>query len=201
MELLTPDWQQPRPKIVDVQAMCRRIQLTPESVQMPSLGNFIEQVRKSHTNGGAYLVVFDVGADPVFDWFASRNRLADDDLLDQLLLHPAVRQALPNLFLPVPKRIESGLAMYDQFLLDGTLSRILYNGGAYSIGQGDGRPEKRFALDVCEAMFGLRFGEVSCYLSDKAWSSWFKGIAWDITVVLFDCRTRQLWVLVITDTD
>ena len=91
--------------------------------------------------------------------------------------------------------------MYDQFLLDGTLSRILFSGGAYSSTRGDGRTEKAFALSVCEAIFGQRFGEVSCYLSSEPWTGWFRGIAWDITVIVFDRRTRRLWILAITDTD
>jgi hypothetical protein len=73
-----------------------------------------------------------------------------------------------------------------------TLARVLYNGGAYSQRDGGGRAEKTFALDICEAMFGLRYSEVRCYLSGKPWMRGFKGIAWDVTVVVFDRRMRRL---------
>lgn len=200
-ELLAPDWKQPRPTATDVAEMCVRIEVVPASPQLQVFDEFIKRVRESHRNGGAYLTTFDVGADQVFDWFASRNRLADDGLLDFLLLHPSIRQALPELFRHLPQRVKSELAMYDQFLLDGMLARVLYSGGAHSQSRDDGRAEKAFALNVCEAMFGLRFGEVSCYLTNKRWTRWFKGEAWDITVVVFDRRTRMLWILAITDTD
>jgi hypothetical protein len=89
----------------------------------------------------------------------------------------------------------------DPFLFDGSLSRILYNGGAYSHKEGDGHAEKAFALNVCETMFGLRFGEVAYYVTTRRWTPWFKGIPWDFTALLFDRRTRKLWILAITDTD
>ena len=55
------------------------------------------------------------------------------------------------------------------------------------------------ALDICDAMFGLRYGEVAVLESDEAWTPWFHGIAWDMTEVGFDRRLRRLWVFVITD--
>ena len=71
--------------------------------------------------------------------------------------------------------------MFDQFLLDGTLAHVLYQGGAYHEPQGDGRAEKSFALEVCDAMFGLRYSEILCDPNYDAWTPWFRGIAWDLT--------------------
>jgi hypothetical protein len=65
----------------------------------------------------------------------------------------------------------------------------------------DGKAAKRLALDVCDAMFGLRYGEISMYESYESWTPWFRGIAWDLTEVVFDRRSRRLWVFAITDTD
>jgi hypothetical protein len=201
MDLLEPNFEQPRPSVSDIRDMCSRIQISSVSFQNEALNKFLAQVRQSHSNGGAYLTVFELESDPVFDWFASRGRLAEDGLLDWLLLNSAIRSALPEVYMRAPQRIESGLTCCDQFMLDGTLSRILYSGGAYSKIGGDGRNEKALALSVCEAMFGLRFGEVSCYFSDKSWTPWFKEIAWDVTAAVFDRRTRRLWILTVTDTD
>ena len=91
--------------------------------------------------------------------------------------------------------------MSNQFLFDGALTQALYQGGAYHKAQGDGREEKTFSLEVCDAMFGLRFGEVSYYVTYDAWTPWFGGIAWDLIAVLFDRRVRKIWVTAITDTD
>jgi hypothetical protein len=201
MELMEPNWKQARPTWVDVQEICGRIHLEPASLPALPFERFLKQVRDSHDNGGAHLVAFDVGPNLVFDWFASRNRLTDERLLDSLLVHPAIRQALPELLIPSSLKAESGLAFADQFILDCKIANVLYNGGAYGQTRGDGRSEKAFAIEVCDAMFGLRFGEISCYLSYEAWIPWFKGVAWDLTAVVFDRRTRMLWILTVTDTD
>jgi hypothetical protein len=201
MEPLTPGWKQERPTFTEVKEMCGRIHLQPASLPASPFDKFLDQIRKSHDNGGACLVAFHAGSDPVFDWFASRNRLADEQLFDSLFQHPAIRRALPDLLIPTSSRPESGLKYSDQFAFDGTIASKLYFGGAYGKAHGDGRSEKTFALEVCDAMFGLRYGEISCYLSYEAWTPWFKGIAWDFTAVVFDRRTRKLWILAITDTD
>jgi hypothetical protein len=201
MELLEPDWKQIRPTAIEVHEMCEQIQLSHANLPEYPFETFLQRLRKSHDQGGAYLAAFDVGPNSVFDWFASRNRLEDEELLDQLLSHPSIRQAFPALLIPTSRKIKSGLTMSNQFLFDGALAQALYRGGAYHKAQGDGREEKTFSLEVCDAMFGLRFGEVSYYVTYDAWTPWFGGIAWDLTAVLFDRRVRKIWVTAITDTD
>jgi hypothetical protein len=201
MDLLVPDWNQPRPGIKDVLEMCRRIELKRSSIPNEPFDTFLSAVRKRYDNGGVYLSLFEVGTDSVFDWFASRNRLWDDRLLDWLVLHPTIAKALPELQIPVEPKEGTGFGMFDQFLFDGTLANMLYHGGAYSQATGNGRAEKEVALQVCDAMFGLRYGEINCNLNYDAWTPWFKGIAWDLTAVVFDRRFRKLWMLTATDTD
>lgn len=99
-EPLTPDWQQPRPSPEDVEDMWKSIDLVRASLPSEPFGSFIEQVRKSHDNGGVYLAAFDVGPDRVFDWYASRNRLYDDGGLEGFVTHCVVREALPELRIP-----------------------------------------------------------------------------------------------------
>jgi hypothetical protein len=201
LAVLEPDCKQPRPSIPDIKSMCARIGVSPVPMQWEVLGEFLAQLRDNYNSGGAYFNAFEISPDPVFDWFASRNRLSEDGLLDSLLVHPVIRDALRCVFENAPQQIETELALYDPFNLDGALSRILYNGGAYSTHEGDGRREKEFAAEICQAMFESRFGEISCYVSHKAWSGWFKDIAWDLTLVVFDRRTRRLWTLATTDAD
>jgi hypothetical protein len=93
------------------------------------------------------------------------------------------------------------LRLINSFLFDGGLAAKLYYGGAYTRPEGDGRAEKETSLAFCDALFGLRFSEVSLYSTDTAWTPWFAGIAWDWTALLFDRRTRTLSVLALTDTD
>lgn len=201
MNLLNPDWNQARPVFSEVQAMCQRISLSPIPFPEEPFQRFLSAMRKTHTNGGAFLAAFTVAPDPVFDWYASRNRLAEERLLDNLLAHPTVRAALPELLIPTKGATDSGFSMSDQFLLDGVMANALFYGGAYWRAEGDGRAEKDLALAVCEAMFGLRFGEVNCNVNNAPWTPWFKGLAWDLTAVVFDRRTRNISLLAVTDTD
>ncbi len=183
--------------------MCKRIQLTPVSLPTEPFVKFITQVREGHDNGGAYLVAFDIVPDPIFDWSASRSRLSE--VLNHLMTHHVVRESLSELRIPpspsTPPTCNDGFRLFDQFLLHGTLANLLYNGGAYGKKHGNGRAENQFALEVCDPMFGLRYGEIWCNPNYDAWTPWFKGIAWDLTIVVFDRRTRRMWILTVTETD
>ena len=181
--------------------MCRRVKLKWLDVPAQPFDKFLARVRDSHDNGGAYLHAFEVAPDPVFDWFASRNRLWDDRLLDWLVLHSTIVDMFPELRIPAVPKEAKGFRGFDPFLFDGALASLLYHGGAYSKASGSGREEKQLALEVCDAMFGLRYGEITCNMNYDAWTPWFKGIAWDLTAVVFDRRLRKLWMLAVTDTD
>lgn len=61
--------------------------------------------------------------------------------------------------------------------------------------------QKLSALNVCDAMFGLRFGEITLAETFEPWTPWFCNIAWDMTIVIFDRRQRLLWLFATTDTD
>jgi len=164
------------------------------------------------SEGGAYLVSFQVSPDDAFDWFASRNRLLEDSILRSILSRREVRESLPELEIPAesenghtvsscPIGDANGFKMQSPFLIDGHLAEVLYSGGAYWQKRGDGRPEKQMALDFCEAAFGLRFSEMLYYINYDAGTPWFHGIAWDSTATLVDRRLRNLWMIAITDTD
>jgi hypothetical protein len=116
-----------------------------------------------------------------------------------------IRESLPEVRIPAsppsPSTGDSGFRFFDQFLLQGTFAHLLYYGGAYTLQHGDGRAENQIALEVCEAMFGLRYGEICCCPNYDRWTPWFRGIAWDVTIVVFDGRTRMMWILAVTDTD
>lgn len=201
MELLEPDWNQLKPSWDEATEMCARVQLTQVIATNEPFKIFAGSINKSHRNGGLQLAGFEVGFDTVFDWFASRNRLTEFDVLDHLLVRSSIREALPELAIPETFANGTGFGLSTCFTIDGDLARCLYHGGAYHRAIGDGRMEKELAIRVCEAMFGLRYGEVSRYTSSQMWAPWFRGIAWDSSDVLFDRRRRRLWIIAITDTD
>jgi hypothetical protein len=199
-KILEPDWTQPRPLRSEVQLISRHIGLSNVNLPEEPFGEFLRCLRESHNNGGAYLAAFEVSQDHIFDWFASRNRLAEEGLMDALIIHPTIRRTLRDLAIP-ESIVQTGFALSDPFQLDSSFARCLYSGGAYSTPRDDGRNAKRMAMDVCDAMFGLRYGELALFQTSEAWTPWFHGIAWDLTVIAFDRRLRKLWIFAITDTD
>ncbi len=100
-------------------------------------------------------------------------------------------------------RYEGEFQITSTFLFDGELAGALYSGGCYTRVEGDGRAEKERSLAFCEALFGLRYSEVSYYSTHSPWTGWFGNISeiYDWTAILFDRRTRTLSILVTTDTD
>jgi hypothetical protein len=96
---------------------------------------------------------------------------------------------------------DGNFRMTSSFVFDGELAQKLYYGGAYTSPKGDGRAEKESSLALCEALFGLRFSEISHFSSHSAWTPWFENIGLDWTAILFDRRARALSILAVTDTD
>jgi hypothetical protein len=196
----------------EAHAMCRLVPLTPIPISEVNLVSVIQEICRSHANGGALLAAFEVGPNSDLDWFASRNRLLEFDILPLLLARTDVRDALPTLKIP-DFRIDwsrasmenaNGFEESDSFHFDGKLSQMLFTGGAYGNGtRGDGRAEKEAALRFCDSAFGMRFSEVSYYRSYSAWTDWFGSISTylDWTAVLVDRRLRKLWILTVTDSD
>jgi hypothetical protein len=212
MELLDPDWNQEKPTFVQARTMCQQVPLDIRPLSDPRVDTVLNRIRESHANGGALFASFNVGASKPLDWFASRNRLLEFGILRQLLGRIEVRGGLPALeiqtFLPDDSAIEScslgddgDFQMTSSFLFDGQLAQVLYGGGAYTRSIGDGRTEKESSLAFCDAVFDLRFSEVSHFSSHSGWTPWFAGIAWDWTAILFDRRIRALSILAVTDTD
>ena len=213
MKLLEPDWNQPKPTWQDAQLMCARVPLAPLMVESTVIDDVLARLRVSHSNGGAVLASIQVGANDTFDWFASRNRLLEFDVLRSLLRRESIRDALPELMIPIeePSTGESdtceivkarGFEFDNPFLFDGQLAARLFTGGAYGASQNiEAKAAKQLAMGFCDAVFQQRYGDVSLFSSYDAWTPWFHGIAWDWTAILFDRRDRRLSILAVTDTD
>ena len=210
--MLEPDWNQPRPELNDVLRMCRRIELEKLELRSDSARQVLQCLRESHTNGGAMLATVALAADKVMDWFASRNRLLEWEILPRILRREQIKACLAELKIGAltnstgesencPTSACDGFRIDNAFLFDGQLAARLHSGGAYSHPRGDGKAEKQLALDFCDTLFQQRFSEVSLFTSHEAWTPWFHGIAWDWTAVLFDRRRRMLHILAVTDTD
>ena len=135
------------------------------------------------------------------------NAPGEVDFFTRLLGSVAVREEAKVLEIPDPldrPHLENGLPFSLNFplLLEGQLAQLLYQGGAYGGGMRGAAPEaKKLAEGVRVSLFGDRYEEVLVYESDKPWCRWFCGVAWDSTTIVFDKRTRRIWLLCCTDTD
>ncbi len=213
MTLLDPVWEQPKPSFDEAQEMCSQVGLAFDEAQPASVTRVLDSLRESHSNGGAIFGTFRVGDSRTFDWFASRNRLAEFDILPSLLRREEVRVRFPELQIPIEPTAEApsqscsiatvdGFKMESSFLFDGHLAHGLYYGGAYSTKTRlDAKRAKQLALAVCDDIFEQRFSEVSFFTNWGSWTPWFHGIAWDWTAFLFDRRKRRFSILAVTDTD
>jgi hypothetical protein len=213
MTILVPVWDQPKPSFDDAQAMCSQVGLAFEEAQPASVAEVLDSLRESHVNGGAAFASFRVADSHTFDWFASRNRFAEYDILPMILRREEVRTRLPELRIPIEVTPDTqsqscsmatadGFKMDDPFLFDGRLAHTLYAGGAYGRNTRlDARQAKLLALAACDDLFEQRFSDINLFTSYDAWTPWFQNVAWDWTTFLFDRRKRIFSVLAVTDTD
>ena len=191
------------------------VRLEPVQPKAEAITRALDRLIATHSTGGAFLAALRVGANDAFDWFASRNRLVEFDILPQLLSRDELRSQLPDVKIPgaateagsdAPQACSvtasNGFRLDDPFLLDGQLAHRLFAGGAYPPeSKITGRAAMQPAAEYCEAVFERRYEEVSLFTSYEAWTPWFCGVAWDWTSVLFDRANRILWTLVVTDSD
>lgn len=210
MTLLEPRWDQPKPTAAEAQNMCDKVRLTALGNPTGAIGKILGFLQKSHRDGGALFASFRVGESDVFDWFASRNRLAEYSILATLLRRDEVQKELPDLLLSKQHwggvsdcSIVStdGFTMESPFLLDGRIAQALYAGGAYGQSELDARNAKQLAAAFCEELFEQRYSEIVLFSNFSAWTPWFRGIAWDWTAFLFDRRKRTFAILATTDSD
>ena len=97
MNLLEPRWNQQKPTLQEAQEMCGRVAVTAIESRSDAIETVLQHLRKSHSNGGALFGEFEVGDSEVFDWFASRNRLAEFSILRTLLVRDEVQRRIPEL--------------------------------------------------------------------------------------------------------
>lgn len=193
--------------------MCGRVAVTAIESRSDAIETVLQHLRKSHSNGGALFGEFEVGDSEVFDWFASRNRLAEFSILRTLLVRDEVQRRIPELRTSATETIlapdvcaiqaisADGFTLESSFLLDGRIAQALYAGGAYGQSEIDAKTAKQLALSFCEELFEQRYSELAVFSNFTAWTPWFHGIAWDWTAFMFDRRKRTFAVLAVTDTD
>ena len=74
-------------------------------------------------------------------------------------------------------------------------------GGAYKQFAGPPEEAKRRAMAFTGALFGNRYLDVHVFRTSTCWSKWFLDVAWDLTWIVADDRTRRAFLICLTDTD
>ncbi|MDA3628663.1 hypothetical protein OU415_24740 [Saccharopolyspora sp. WRP15-2] len=195
-----------------IDALDEELQVSAGTTYGVEVSAVLDWLREERPNGGAHLARFRFGPHPVFDWFATRNRLPE---LNCMLDHPAVRSALPEAFqrpFPLPEAVERRLKGWNPGVaiqLSREWAWSLYAGGMYtsvdltlSAGERDQRAHR--AINAAEALyaalFGDRYATVNVYKTPDPWSAWFPGL-FNITWVAYDLDQRALLLLCLTDMD
>jgi hypothetical protein len=141
---------------------------------------------------------FSLPANPVLDWYASRNRFDEFGFVDRFVSSDAMHELLPELAveeLPADMRFEWDLE--NSFALDGQLAAHAAGHGYDPRRLGDEKA-KTLGRAFCDAFFGTRYSEVVVFRSYEAWSGWFHDIGWDLTWIVIDKRHRRTSILALT---
>jgi len=198
---LDVNWKHERPSKASVELLWRSFEVTTVTEVLPAVEEYLVELRRVYTNGGAYCARFHVNGNEDFNWFATRNRWDEMSFFSRLLLHPALVSALPQVAAEGRATELAEFSWGSSLTLDGELARALVLGGAYEQFKGTSREAKELGARVAESVFGDRFLDVVVFRCWKPWSPWFFDVAWDSTMLLIDRRLQLVTVLVSTDTD
>jgi hypothetical protein len=198
------DWDAPRPEYLDLKRSHRQVKYEPFQVEHPAVTAVLDEVGRTHVNGGALLAGFHVvDDDAVIGWFASRNRFDEYDFFQHFLGSAAVRETFPQLRVPEPLDRDLGFkeSWTGTLTLDGEVAATLIHGGAYERFRGTPVEAKQLGMAFTDALVRERHHDFKVYASHQPWAPWFCDIAWDATWVLIDRRNAVIYLLCVTDTD
>lgn len=164
----------------------------------PAVASYLENLQACYAD--LMFARFDVASDAELEqlWRLGRGF---DGVVQAVVLHPLVKPELIELVGGLDFRDEPSFALKPSLTLDGELALALVEGGAYEKWRGPTRAAKRLGAEVCDALFGDRFGDVVSLQSGRAWSAWFRGVAWDHSWLIVDRGIRRLTLLCVTDED
>ena len=198
------DWDAPRPSLREALDAAQRLRFRHRPVLGAACQALVEDLRATHSNGGALLATFDVEDDATSRWFASRNRFDELGFFAALLRSTELRAAAPPLFEDVSDRLPE--ATFEEifagpYLVDGWLAGILVAGGAYERFRGSPQEARDVARTAADEVMEGRYEDFVIYRTSDRWSPWFFDVAWDTTGMAIDLAKKRVTVLTITDTD
>jgi hypothetical protein len=193
------DWQANRPDLHAVADDWVRTTITPVPKLDKRLTGVVDALNATNVNGGAQVAQVAIDAAPAVMWALARNRLDEFGLLDHLFRHAVLREVLPAVA-GFDAKVEA-FEMENTFTAFGRLVGWIKAGGAYERFAGSDEDALNLATDFMRAVCDLRLSETFTWVNWSAWTPWFRGIAWDGTLLWFDTRRGVVTVLLTTDTD
>ena len=193
-------WCDEVPAEDDVRRSRQRLRFEAVEINDPDVAAVLTALDTVLAAGGVVAAQFTVGGDDATaHWFLSRNRFEEYGLIPCLLSSPALTEALPEL---TDIRLnELDLRESSPLMLDGEVACALTWGGADGDFEGSAAQAKRLGLGFSKAVVGDRYEEFHVDRTSSAWSSWFRGLLWDQTLIITDLRYKTVLVVCATDAD
>ncbi|MEL6498111.1 MAG: hypothetical protein AAF937_00905 [Planctomycetota bacterium] len=163
------------------------------------LSVYVNELTAEFDNGGVVCGVIEARWVDEFAWCLRGDALREDFIghaLSGVASQAVFSSLVPSETLRIP--IETCLGLE----LGAVMASRLYVGGAYTR-EGSRRQERDLQLgnDAARELLGGRFDDALIATSSVAWSPWFKDIAWDFSVFVFDRQSAELRFLCATDED
>ncbi len=165
---------------------------------------FINLLR-NNLRGNIYFKGFQVEENDIFDWFCSRGRLDEIDFTKNFLLSDKVLGTFKKNGEEINK-INKNIVLEckSEFVIDGELAELLYNGGAYGSKYNKSAVKiKNKSRSFCNQLFKEKYkcDYVRYYTCNEAWNSWFIDFIIDYTYIIICMESRTVWELAYTDSD
>lgn len=94
---------------------------------------------------------------------------------------------------------------YHPVFIDGYIAYLLIRGGAYTTDKYKGHysEAKDLGKQFDQEIIDGNYEEFTAWrIQETQWSDWFQGVPhWDDTLILFDKKSKEIWLLMFTSTD
>lgn len=198
---LNIDFNQERPTNTEVDKMLSYLTIIP--LPFPDdkrISTYLDTVKEKYTNGGTLFYQFQIQGDNTFHFFASRNRLAEIDFINQLFQKQIFQETAKELKGVEKIKMDNSNWKTDIFSLPGELARVVYYGGAYSHEHFSAENAFNLSVDFVDTISYKKYADFNCWTLGGEWSDWFFNIAWDYSVLLFDKDKSIVTLICMTDT-
>tara|TARA_R100000306_G_scaffold17943_3_gene22178 strand:+ start:15 stop:617 length:603 start_codon:yes stop_codon:yes gene_type:complete len=200
MNELKIDWKKERPTDRQIIDLWQSIRFVPLNNFSDAAKTFMSSVELTHANGGIQIHKFKVKSNSHFDWFSSRNRLEEIKFVQKAVRHIDFKDYRKNLKITKDKpKVDLIHYWTDIYDIPSIIARTLAVGGAYK--KINAQEAWRIGVEFVKEEFENRFDEFLVYQYAIPSANWFYDVAWDFSILIFDIKKNEVFLIDITDTD